>query len=221
MTAQSVTTAAAREEPSSDGETLLRLRSFSAFPEASEATPYVETDQRIADWVRSYLMRPHPELGRLGAVCPYTPTAARLDAIRVGSSPVQSEAAIHCVMSLALAAFEAIECPPGHRHFRTVVVGFPNCGDEGGRTSLKKVQKRFRLHSILGGLMFGLFEPNSPDRGLLNPEFRPLRSPLPLLAIRMLVDGDAPFVVRNPLLLPIYLCKFPLIAPRRLWAALR
>jgi hypothetical protein len=68
--------------------------------------------------------------------------------------------------------------------------------------------------------MFALFEPNSEGKGLLNPEFRPLRSPLPLLAIRMLVENDAPFVLRNPLLAPIYLLKFPLTGPRKIWSAL-
>jgi hypothetical protein len=69
--------------------------------------------------------------------------------------------------------------------------------------------------------MFALFEPNSLDKGLINPEFRPMRSPVPLVAIRMLVENDAPFVVRNPLLAPIYLMKFPLTGARKLWSALR
>jgi hypothetical protein len=42
-----------------------------------------------------------------------------------------------------------------------------------------------------------------------------------LLAIRLLVENDAPFVLRNPLLAPIYLAKFPLKGSRRLVAALR
>ena len=69
--------------------------------------------------------------------------------------------------------------------------------------------------------MVGFFEPNSEDRGLINPDFRPLRAPIPLLAIRLLVENDAPFVLRNPLLAPIYLAKFPFKGSRRLVAALR
>ena len=64
--------------------------------------------------------------------------------------------------------------------------------------------------------MIGLFEPNSQAEGLLNPAFRPLRSPVPALAIRMLVEQDAPFVVRNPLLAPVYIAKFPFAGTRRL-----
>ena len=92
--------------------------------------------------------------------------------------------------------------------------------DEEGRKRLKKAQNRLRPESVLRGKMIGLFEPDSPATGLVNPEFRPLRSPVPLLAIRMLVENDAPFVLRNPRLFPIYLIKFPLTGPRKLWNAL-
>src|ERR1043166_9962403 len=40
----------------------------------------------IADWVSSYLMRSHPELGRPGEVCPFTARAYQLDTIRIGVS---------------------------------------------------------------------------------------------------------------------------------------
>jgi len=201
-------------------ETDLRVRPLSALPESLGETPAAEIDQIIADWVRSYLMRPHPKLGRPGAVCPFTSAAARLDAVRVGSSAARTEEAVDRTMRQALAAFEAIECPKLQRHLRTTIVGFPNCADEDGRALLKNARNRLRLESILRGKMFALFEPNSGDKGLLNPEFRPLRSPLPLLAIRVLVENDAPFVLRNPLLAPIYLVKFPLTGPRKIWSAL-
>jgi hypothetical protein len=219
MIAHSLATAEMRGgSPAS--ETDLRVRPLSALRDPSGETPVAETDQIIADWVRSYLMRPHPKLGRSGAVCPFTSAAARLDAIRVGSSPARTEEAVDRTMRQALAAFEAIECPKPQRHLRTTIVGFPNCADEEGRARLKTARNRLRLESILRGKMFALFEPNSGDKGLLNPEFRPLRSPLPLLAIRMLVENDAPFVLRNPLLAPIYLLKFPLTGPGKIWSAL-
>lgn len=220
MIAQSLTTAETREASSTADGTDPRLQAFSAFPETSSETPGGEVGQILADWVRGYLMRPHPDLGRPGAVCPFTPTAARLDTIRVGSSAARDEDAIHRVMRRALAAFDAVNCPNGQRHFRTVIVGFPNCAGDEGRTRLKAVQNRLRPESILRGKMIGLFEPHSPDKGLINPDFRPLRSPVPLLAIRMLVENDAPFVLRNPRLAPIYLIKFPLAGPGRLWNAL-
>lgn len=213
MFAQTSDVAAAPEASPAWRRAGLALRPLSAFP-ASESDD--DAAQRIAEWVRSYLMRPHPDLGRAGAVCPYTPIAAKLGLARIGVSAARDEDAIYAVMREAVAAFEAIEAPRAQQPFRTVLVGFPNATGDEGRATLKRVQNRLRSELTRRGKMIGLFEPNAEDKGLINPDFRPLRSPLPLLAIRALVEGDAPFVLRNPRLAPIYLWKFPIAGTLRL-----
>src|SRR5436309_2053658 len=35
----------------------------------------------IMDWVCSYVMKPHPNLGRPGVVCPYVPPAMKLNSV--------------------------------------------------------------------------------------------------------------------------------------------
>ena len=194
----------------------LRFQSLSTFPLTPDSTP----DAVVAHWVRGYLMRPHAELGRAGAVCPFTSASSRLDLLLVGSSRAKDEEEIFAIMGRAIEAFESISCPSEQRQFRAVIVAFPQCVGGEGRARLKAVQNRLRPESIYRGKMIGLFDPQSPDRGLINPAFRPLRAPVPLLAIRMLVEGDAPFVLRNPRLTPIYLIKFPFKGPLRLWSAL-
>jgi hypothetical protein len=172
----------------------------------------------VAAWMRAYLMRPHPDLGRAGAVCPYTPTAAKADLARIGVSEAAEVDEVHAVMREAVAAFDAMPCAPSQTVFRCVLVAFPKAD----RAQLKAVQNRLRPESTRRAKMIGLFEPDAPDEGLLNRNFRPLRAPLPLLAIRSLVENDAPFVLRNPRLAPIYLWRFPvsgsLKLARRLWS---
>lgn len=176
----------------------------------------------IARWVAAYLMRPHPQLGRSGDVCPFTTQAFRLDTIRIGVSGARSSdiasirrAMRHCFRELAL-----MPCPPRMRHFRTVIVAFPRLGDRAGLETLKAVQRRFNIYCLLRGLMLARFHAGSEDPGLWNPAFRPLRSPVPLLVIRQLVKEDAPFALRHPLLIPSYLWRFTSAAPKRLLASL-
>jgi hypothetical protein len=203
----------------------LRLWPLSALV-AKSATPGADCPPQsckaIAQWVGSYLMRPHEDLGRAGDVCPFTAQASRLDTVRIGSSDADPGEAgrILKTMENAIEAFEEIPCPQSMRHFRTVIVGFPLCADEKGLRVLKQTQNRLRGHSVFRGKMIGFFHPNAEDKGLINPGFRPLRAPQPLLAIRMLVENDAPFVLRNPRLAPIYLAKFRLKGAARLIAAL-
>ena len=68
------------------------------------------------------------------------------------------------------------------------------------------------------GLMIGRFHPASEDEGLWNRDFRPMRAPIPLLAVRHLVRNDAPFALRHPVLLASYLCRYAAAAPRHLLA---
>jgi hypothetical protein len=177
----------------------------------------------IAQWIRSYLMHPHPDLGRSGDVCPFTTQAFRLDTIRIGVSRARSSdiASINRCMHHCFRQFALISCPPSMRHFRTIIVGFPELDDPAGLESLKHAQKRLKLYCLLRGLMIARFHADSNDAGLWNPDFRPLRSPTPLMVIRQLVKEDAPFAIRHPLLVPTYLWNYSPAAPKRLLASLK
>lgn len=177
----------------------------------------------LHDWVESYLMREHPELGRTGAVCPFTRQAARIDTARLAiceAGPGEEERAFTLIRG-SFGALDEIPCKPGMAHFRTVIVGFPHCADEAGLAMLQRVQKRHKFHSLSRNRMIGLMYPGSEAPGLWNPDFRPLRSPLPVLAIRHMVEHDAPFAARHPLLLLPYLAHFRLAGARRLIQHLR
>jgi hypothetical protein len=56
--------------------------------------------------------------------------------------------------------------------------------------------------------------------GGLSGVVRARRSPIPLLAIRQVVENDAPFALRHPLLIPTYVWKDSRSAPKRLLGGL-
>ena len=174
----------------------------------------------IAEWVSSYLMRSHPELGRPGEVCPFTSRAHQLDTIRIGVSFASSGegALIRQIMRDSLRQFVAIACDDTATQFRTVILGFPNLTDADGVAALRAAQRRLTERCLWDGLMIGRFHPASEDEGLWNLNFRPMRAPIPLLAVRHLVRNDAPFALRHPALLASYLCRYSAAAPRHLLA---
>lgn len=177
----------------------------------------------LVAWVEGYLMCGHPGLGRTGAVCPFTRQAARLDTVRLaictaGAGETERASAL---VRASFAALDDIPCPPGMAHFRTVIIGFPNCADPAGIAMLRRVQNGHRFHSLARGRMIGLMHADSTAAGLWNADFRPLRSPLPVLAIRHMVEHDAAFAARHPLLLLPYLAHFRRAGARRLIDHLR
>lgn len=179
--------------------------------------------ETLLTWVETYLMRGHPQLGRTGAVCPFTRQAARIDTARLaicGAGP-DEEDRVFALIRGGFGALDAIPCKPGMAHFRTIIVGFPNCADPRGVAMLQRVQKRHRFRSLARGRMIGLMHADSDAPGLWNRDFRPLRAPLPVLAIRHMVEHDAPFAARHPLLLAPYLARFRLTGARRLLGHVR
>ncbi len=60
---------------------------------------------------------------------------------------------------------------------------------------IDSVQQKLKPLFVESGLMIGEFHKRNESPGLHNPNFRPLRSPIPLLAIRFMVEADLPFLL--------------------------
>jgi hypothetical protein len=177
----------------------------------------------LLSWVETYLMSAHADLGRPGAVCPFTRQAAKLDTVRLGISTATAadEDAAFATVRRSFANLDAIPAQPSLQHFRTVIIGFPGCTAPAGTAMLQRVQKRLKFASLRRLRMIGLMHPESEAPGLWNPEFRPLRAPFPVVAVRHMVEQDAPFAARHPLLMLPYLARFRLAGAKRLIAHLR
>ena len=141
-----------------------------------------------------------------------------IDTLRFGASDAKARDAdrIRRELLAAFEQFDEIPHPENMGVYRAVLIAFPNCADEEGVKTLSRVQKSLRLTSFVSGRMIGVFHANAREPGLWNKDFRALRAPLPLVAIRPLVAADFAFVLRHPLLAPAYFCNFPLAGARRL-----
>lgn len=173
----------------------------------------------LRDWVEGYLMRGHADLGRTGAVCPFTKQAAKIDSVRlaVSRAGADDEEEAFALIRRCFTELDEIPCKPGMEHFRTIIVGFPDCANDAGMAMLERVQKRNKFYSLSRFRMIGYMFAKNDAPGLWNPDFRPLRAPLPVLAIRYLVEQDAPFAARHPLLMVPFLAKFRFAGAKRLW----
>ena len=177
----------------------------------------------LFDWIDSYPMNPHAELGRAGSVCPFTRKSRQIDAMRMGicmATPDDEDEAFAAVRG-GFVELEKIPAKRGLEQFRTVVLAFPNCDSEEGLAMLHSVQKRHKYYAALRFRMMGFMHPHSESEGLWNPEFRPLRAPMPVLAIRYLVEQDAPFIAGHHMQWPPYLLRYRFAGVKRLVEARR
>lgn len=182
-----------------------------------------DTLDTMRTWFEDYLMQPHPGVGRSGHVCPYLAPATRQNLARFTVSDLKpgETARLRRLLLEAVRLFRAIPCPPQKAMFRTVVIAFPAHAGPEGIAELETLQQSIRFKAAWHGLMIGLFEPDSPQPGIANRAFQSFRSPVAVLAVRTVVEGDAPFILRNPLMIPVYLARFGATGRRRLWRALK
>jgi hypothetical protein len=153
----------------------------------------------IAQWVRDYLARPHPELGRKGSVCPFVPLAITIDTIWFAevTDECPSFESIAAMITACRDVFLAMEPASGPEALqKSFLVVFPTLGPDGAAL-VDKVQYALKKYFVDMGLMLGEFHAKNDSPGLRNEGFRPLRSPVPMLAIRHMVESDLPFLMRE------------------------
>ena len=154
----------------------------------------------IAAWVRNYLAMPHRELGRRGTVCPFVPEALELDTVWltvVETSPSEG-AHVEDLVARAAEVFLGLEPRTGEASlFKALLMIFPNVGDEEAPDFIDGVQRKLKPLFVERGLMLGEFHRRNAAPGLYNSAFHPLRSPIPMLVVRSMVESDVVFLMRD------------------------
>ena len=163
------------------------------------------------EWVREFLAAPHADLGRKGPVCPYIRHSFDEQLVHVLSRPESSctDPALHGAMSEARHTFAALQrrAPAGREHLVTVLVVLPRI-DRTSSAALDELHRALKDEFVAEGLMIGQFHPECQARGLWSAAFRPLQSPVPLLAIREMTSSDLPFLVGSADHADVYLERY-------------
>ncbi|MEU5187722.1 DUF6875 domain-containing protein [Streptomyces klenkii] len=150
----------------------------------------------VAGWITGHVARPHPGLGRRGAVCPFVPLAQRLGLIRfaLADPPVHDEDGLAAAVAALKAHWLAMEPVSGqHTIDKTIVLVLPGAA----AAAVVRVHDRLKPEFVADGLMLGEFYPGHPGPGLHNPGFRPLHCDVPLLVARSMVGNDLPFLTER------------------------
>lgn len=160
----------------------------------NEDLPYLI---EIMEWVKNFLGRPHPNLGRSGAVCPFVPYSLKSNSIHLAVIrtkdlyPQQLAEVVGSYRDI----FLSIEVKEQELAInRAFLLIFPDIDLEDASKLVDSVQQKLKPLFVESGLMIGEFHKRNETPGLHNPNFRPLRSPIPLLAIRFMVEADLPFL---------------------------
>jgi hypothetical protein len=150
-------------------------------------------------WAERYLAQPHPDLGRPGAVCPFVQPALDERAVWFAEADLAggSEAAVdECLLRYAELFDSLPPLGPQARQRKAVVVVFGAVPPQQALRLLSGALSRTKPAFVARGLMLGPVHPAADAPGAHNPAFRPMRGPVPLVAIRALLESDLVFLDR-------------------------
>jgi hypothetical protein len=148
-------------------------------------------------WVQGFIMKPHPELGRSGAVCPFVKPAMENQAFYFAvSNQHRSIRALHKEVQELADQFDQLAVPSSFLKCITIV--YPNTP---GRVieALMTPDNRppMKTELLRRNIMTGQFYPTCPVRASLNPRFFPLRAPVTMLVLRNFIESDWRFLKDN------------------------
>ncbi|MFJ2901149.1 DUF6875 domain-containing protein [Streptomyces sp. NPDC087212] len=151
----------------------------------------------FTDWLRDYVSRPHRELRRRGAVCPFVPAALNARTLNVrchyGVSGTDPDALRH-LLADELTRFTRRR---PQLALDGLAVLLPDLTGD-GIAALDDAHARLKDVAVTGGAMIGQFHPACDETSVRNDGFRVSRSPLPLLAVRHMAVHDILFLHERP-----------------------
>ena len=160
----------------------------------------------MMQWTENFVARPHPDVGRLGPVCPFVPHAIRSNSMQMGVLRVKN-LNMPQIAEIVLSyrdIFRELEPKSGAEALRkTLLLIVPDIDIEDAPKIIDGVQKKVKPFFVEKGLMIGEFHMRTESPGLHNPNFRPLRSPIPMFVLRNMVEFDIAFLQDDDLRLRI------------------
>ncbi|OBF90866.1 hypothetical protein A5791_16065 [Mycobacterium sp. 852002-51163_SCH5372311] len=164
--------------------------------------------ETVKHWAKNWLSKSHPDLGRTGAVCPFTGTSIKkhlfwVAFVRGNNLDHDSMVGLLEEIAAALPVLPPVDRPESI--YKAVVVVFPEVTDFG---QIDAVQNKCKHAFVKRGLMVGQFYPGHQEEGLRNPDFRPLDAPFAMLAVRHMVVTDYPFLRGNEKWIAAYATRF-------------
>ena len=151
----------------------------------------------VADWTKSFIVRPHQDLGRAGPVCPFVPVSLEEKTLWLAPEHVDDRSASDVaglVSGYQRLFLDARPTDGGDAIYKAIVVVFTDLAPDQAGDLFDNVLQELAVPSYVddGFVMGGSYEGNEAG-AIYNSSFRPFTSPVPFLLIRQAVVSDWKF----------------------------
>jgi Domain of unknown function (DUF6875) len=155
----------------------------------------------IADWINSFVVRTHKDLGRAGPICPFVPGALERQTLWLAPEQIADRVVpdvaelINGYKSLFL---DAQPARGDDAMYKVIVVVFTDLPADRAQGVFDDVLQQLAVPSYAeDGIVFGPFYEGNEGSAIYNSSFRPFQSPVPFLFVRHGVISDWKFFLDN------------------------
>ena len=157
----------------------------------------LEALQAIAGWIKTYVVKPHKDLGRDGTVCPFVPGSLERKTLWLAPEQIAGRDVPDVVELMSGYKRLLLETGPADGDevvYNVICVVFTDLPADRARGVFDEVQGQLGVPSYVeDGILFGPYYPGNETPAIHNQSFRPFDSPLPFMFVRHGVTGDWEF----------------------------
>ena len=179
----------------------------------------------IADWIQTFVVKPHKDLGRAGTVCPFVPGSLERKVLWLAAEHLADKDgpdAVELVNGYRRLLLEAQPTGGDHAAYKVIVVVFPDLTPDRAQAVFDEVLDHLAVRSYADdGILFGPYYAGNEAVAIYNSQFRPFQSPVPFLFVRYGVLGDWKFFLEKDEWLNLWARRYGVSAVQALAAELR
>jgi Domain of unknown function (DUF6875) len=156
-----------------------------------------EALQAVADWIKTFVVKPHKDLGRAGTVCPFVPGSLERKTLWLAPERIADWDVPEVVELMRGYKKLLLDIRPTDGDdlvYNVIVVVFSDLPADRAQSVFDDVLRDLAVRSYVeDGILFGPYYEGNEGTALYNSSFRPFQSPVPFLFVRHGVTGDWKF----------------------------
>jgi hypothetical protein len=155
----------------------------------------------VADWTKTFVARPHRDIGRDGPICPFVPVAWEHKTLWLAAERSAGRSAADVIQLITgykrmLLAAEPVD--GNDANYKSIVVVFTDLPAARAKEFFGGILQQIAVPSYVDdGLVIGPFYEGNDGTAVYNPNFRPFTSPVPFLLMRRAVVSDWKFFLND------------------------
>jgi hypothetical protein len=173
--------------------------------DASRTRELAESDRNalgaVADWTKTFVVKPHRDLGRAGPVCPFVPVAWDHKTLWLAAERSAGRSApdvIQLIEGYKRLLLAAQPIDGDDANYKSIVVVFTDLPAVQAKDFFGGVLQQIGVPSYVDdGLVMGPFYEGNDGTAIYNPNFRPFTSPVPFLLMRRAAISDWKFFLND------------------------